>query len=127
MKKPIDAKMHGMLDYGFAAMNLVAPALLNLPKQTKNIYAGLAGTVAGVNAVTDTPVGIKPMLSLKNHQKADLSFLGTLALLTFTKPIRENKPSLYFHLSVFAMAVTQYVLTDFNRENVIEELAVQPS
>ena len=127
MKKPIDAKLHGILDYGFAAMNLVGPALLNLPKQTKNIYAGLAGTLASVNAVTDTPVGLKPMLSLKNHQKADLSFLGTLALLTFAKPIRENKPSLYFHLGVFAMAVTQYVLTDFNRENVIEELAVQPS
>ncbi len=127
MIKPIDARLHGMLDYGFAAINLVGPALLKLPRQTKNIYAGLAGTVAGVNAVTDTPVGLKPLISLKNHQKADLSLLGTLALLTLSKPIREHRPSLYFHLGVLAAAVTQYVLTDFNRENVIEEYAVQPS
>jgi hypothetical protein len=126
MKKPINAQLHGMLDYGFAAMDLVVPALLNLPTQTKNIYAGLAGTVASVNAVTDTPVGIKPLLSMKDHQKADLSFLGTLALLTIAKPIRQHKPSLYFHLGVMALAVTQYLLTDFNQQNM-EELVVQPS
>lgn len=127
MTKPIDAKLHGMLDYGFAAMNLVVPMLLKLPVQTRNIYAGLAGTLASVNAVTDTPVGVKPLLSLKNHQKADLSLLGTMALLTLSKPIREHKPSLYFHLGTFAAALTQYLLTDFDRKNVIEEMAVQPS
>lgn len=126
MTKPIDAKLHGMLDYGFAAINLVGPALLNLPKQTKNIYAGLAGTLASVNAVTDTPVGVKPVMSFKNHQKADLSLLGGLALLSFAKPIREHKPSLYFHLGMFAAALTQYLLTDFNQSSVIDDL-VQPS
>jgi hypothetical protein len=128
MKKPIDAKLHGMLDYGFAAINLVGPALLKLPKQTKNIYAGIAGTVVSVNAVTDTPVGLKPVMSFKNHQKADLSLLGTLALLTVSKPIREHRPSLYFHLGMLAAAITQYALTDFNRETAImDELALQPS
>ena len=125
MKKPIDAKLHGMLDYGFAALNLVGPMLLNLPSQTKNIYAGLAGTLASVNAVTETPVAVKPLLSFKNHQKADLSLLGGLALLTLSKPIREHKPSLYFHLGVLAAAVTQYVLTDFNSADV--DLVIQPS
>jgi hypothetical protein len=127
MTKPIDAKLHGMLDYGFAAINLVGPALLNLPTQTKNIYAGLAGTLASVNAVTDTPVGVKPVLSFKNHQKADLSLLGGLALLSFAKPIRQHKPSLYFHLGVFAAVLTQFVLTDFNETSRMNELAVQPS
>lgn len=127
MTKPIDAKLHGMLDYGLAAMNLVVPILLKLPASTRNIYAGLAGTVASVNAVTDTPVGVKPLMSLKNHQKADLSLLGTMALLTLSKPIREHKPSMYFHLGTFAAVLTQYLLTDFDRKNVIDELAVQPS
>jgi hypothetical protein len=127
MTKPIDAKLHGILDYGFAAVNLVGPALLKLPKQTKNIYAGIAGTLVSVNAVTDTPVGIKPLISLKDHQKADISLLGTLAALTLLKPIREHRPSLYFHLGVLGAVLAQYLLTDFNRQNTIEEYAVQPS
>jgi hypothetical protein len=127
MNKPIDAKLHGILDYGFAAINLAGPALLKLPKQTQRIYAGLAGTLTSVNAITDTPVGLKPVLSFKNHQKADLSLLGGLALLSFVKPIRTHKPSLYFHLGVLAAAVTQYLLTDFDRSTMLDEVAVQPS
>jgi hypothetical protein len=115
MNKPIDAKLHGILDYGFAAVNLAGPALLNLPKHTKNIYAGVACALTGVNAMTDTPVGLKRVMSFKDHQKADLSLLGGLALLAFSKPIRTHKPSLYFHLGVFAATITQFLLTDFNR------------
>jgi hypothetical protein len=114
MIKPINAKWHGIIDYAFAAIQLLLPKALKLNKKVVKAYE-LQGTgFLTVNALTDTPVGIKPVLSLKTHQKIDAAALSSLALLTASKMIRKDKKALTFHLIYFAVATTNFLLTNYD-------------
>ena len=116
MKKPIDSKMHGLIDYAFAGIQLVGPTLLGLNKNLTKTYQLLGSAFTAVNAATATPVGITNLLSMKEHQKADASFLATLSILTWAKMIKNEKKSLAFHLGFLGFAMMHYALTDYKEE-----------
>jgi len=111
--KPITPAWHGIIDYGFAAIQLAAPSLLGLNRQTIRTYQVLGGGFMVVNAITDTPAAVKPIISLKTHQKVDAAFLVGVSLLSFTRFIRRDRQSLGFHLGFLGTAITNYVLTDY--------------
>ncbi len=114
MKKPVTPLQHGIIDYVFSAVLLAAPSLLKLNKNATKTYASLGASFLAGNVLTDTPVGLKPILSFKDHQKTDAAFLAGLAALTFTRMVRKEKKALLFHLGFFAIAVTHYIFTDYN-------------
>ncbi|WP_129714864.1 hypothetical protein [Pedobacter sp. SYP-B3415] len=114
MKKQLNAKNHGIVDYVFSGIQLLAPIALGLPKQATQTYLGLGSGFLGVNACSDTPVGLAKKIDFRNHQKADIGFLAGLALLTATPMIRNNKKTLAFHLGFLAMAAANYLLTDYS-------------
>ncbi|GAB3255794.1 FAD-dependent oxidoreductase [Larkinella harenae] len=111
--KPITPKLHGILDYVFAGLQLTAPALLGLNPQTVRTYQALGTSFTVVNALTDTPVALKRVIPFEDHQKIDAAFLAGLSLLTFAKFIRNDKASLGFHLGFLGTAVANYLLTDY--------------
>ena len=113
MNKPISPKLHGILDYAVVGMLAVLPASLGLKKGAVGSYAAVATNYLAVNSLTDTPVGIKKVLTFKAHQKADIATLGMLAIMTMAPAIRKDKKALYFHVGFMAMVATQYLLTDF--------------
>ena len=113
-KKPIKPGQHGIIDYAFSTIQVAAPSLLGLNKKTRNTYCALGAGFLAVNAISDTPVGLRRIISFKDHQKADAAFLASLSLLTAYKPIRKHKRSLVFHLGFLALAVTNYILTDYD-------------
>ena len=122
MKKPVDAKLHGIIDYAFAGVQLFGPSVLGLNKNFVNTYRVLGTAFTGVNAVTNTPVGLTNTLSMKSHQKADATFLATLATMTFSHLIKDQKKALAFHLGFLGLALVNYALTDYSNENVTESL-----
>jgi hypothetical protein len=85
MRKPITPKIHGILDYALAGVQMIVPAALGFNRKVVRTYLDLGAGFLGVNALTNTPVGIKRVISMKDHQRADAAFLTTLTLLTFTK------------------------------------------
>jgi hypothetical protein len=112
--KPVTPALHGIIDYIFSGIQLVGPTVLGLNDKAAKTYGTLgAGFLLG-NAFTDTPVGLKPVLSFKDHQKTDAAFLVGLAGLTFIQFIRRDKRALAFHLGFLATAVTHYLLTDYD-------------
>lgn len=111
--KPLKPVHHGMIDYGFAAIQLAGPTVLGLDKKTRRLHQLLGLKVLGLNALTDTPAGIKPVLSFKKHQKADLAVLGSMTALTAMNHIRKRRRSLIFHLAVVGLAAAHYLLTDY--------------
>ena len=111
--KPITPNIHGMVDYAFSAIQMGVPRALNLNQKTTNTYCALGTGFLAINALTDTQVGIRPVISFRDHQKTDAAFLAGLSLLILYKPIRKNKKSLCFHLSFLAVAVCNYCLTDY--------------
>lgn len=114
MIKPVNSKAHGIIDYAFSGIQLSAPALLSLNKNARRTYQGLGAGFLVINSFTDTPVGLKRVLSFKDHQKADASFLLSLSALAMTKMIRKEKKALYFHVGFLSIAVAHYFLTNYN-------------
>ena len=112
--KPISPKAHGIIDYIFSAIQLAAPLSMGLNKMATTTYGALGTGFLALNAFTDTPVGVKHLLSFKKHQKADLGFLSGLSMLSFANFIRADKKALGFHLGFLAVAIAHYFLTDYN-------------
>src|SRR4051812_41444655 len=67
MSKPITPRLHGLIDYGFAAANLALPSLLHMTKGPKLVF-GAFGLVQGtLNALTAQPVGLKKAVPFRMH------------------------------------------------------------
>lgn len=113
MKKPVTPQTHGIIDYVFSTVQLALPSALGLPKRAAKTYGALGAGFLAINAITDTPVAVKPLLSFKTHQRLDAAFLIGQAAMAFLPPVRKNKKTLAFHLAFLATAVTHYVLTDY--------------
>ncbi|HEX2534661.1 MAG TPA: hypothetical protein VHK69_13040 [Chitinophagaceae bacterium] len=111
--KPVTPKLHGILDYGFSAVQLSAPLLPLLSRQAKFIYPALGTTFLALNALSQTPVALKPLIPMKVHRKTDQGFLVGLAALTLLPAIRKNRKTLLFHGAFLALALTHYLLTDY--------------
>lgn len=125
MEKPIKPALHGIIDYVFSAIQLAAPTALGLNLNTVQIYSVLGALFAGSNALTKTPVAVKPIVSFKTHQKMDALFLSGLSILTFTKCIRKDNRALAFHLAFLATAVTHYLLTDYDAAEKKQEREIR--
>ncbi len=113
MKKPVSPALHSIIDYAFSGLQILLPRLLRLPANSRTLYTALGLTFLGVNAVTDTPAAVKPVITFKQHQKTDAVFLTAFSLLPFAGVVRENKKTLLFHIGFFALAVSHYLLTDY--------------
>ena len=112
-QKPLKPLHHGIIDYGFAAIQLAGPTVLGLNKKTTKLHALLGLKLLGLTALTDSPAGIKPVVSLKTHRKVDLAVLGSMTALTAMKPIYQNRRSLIFHLALVGLGAASFLLTDY--------------
>ncbi len=112
-QKPLTPLHHGIIDYGFAAAQIAGPTLLGLNDKTRKLHLLLGLKVLGLNALTDSPAGIKPVVPLKTHRKADLALLGSMTALTAMKPIYKHRRSLIFHLALVGLGAASFLLTDF--------------
>lgn len=115
MQKLLSPKAHSILDYVFSGVQLAAPPLLGLNSTAARTYQALGAGYTLVNALTNTPAGIKHLIPFKIHQKADIGVLAGLSLLSLASFIRKDKRALGFHLGFLAIAIANYVLTDYNR------------
>lgn len=112
--KPVKPTLHTVNDYVLSGVLLAAPQNLHLNKKAAATYGVLGAGFLTVNALTNTPAGIKRVLSFKTHQRTDAAFLVSFSMLTLAAAIRKDKKALRFHLIFLAVAVTHYVLTDYN-------------
>ncbi len=106
------------MDYAVAGMLATVPATIGLGSAAVRSYAGVAANILSVNSLTDTPVGIRNVMSMKTHRKMDIATLSTLAMMTFAKPFRKDKRAMCFHLGLLALVGTQFMLTDFETRNM---------
>jgi hypothetical protein len=108
-------KTHGIADYIIAGLQLSLPMMLGVNKKATNAYRLVAGSYTAINALTDTPVGLKRLIPMKTHKRIDAVALGGLALMTAAKFIRNDKKALWLHVGFLATALTNFALTDYNR------------
>ncbi|RYZ28415.1 MAG: hypothetical protein EOO10_09640 [Chitinophagaceae bacterium] len=94
---------------------IAAPSLLKLNSNAARTYQVLGAGYTLVNALTDTKAGIKHLIPFKTHQRVDLGLLAGMSLLSLVSYIRKDKKALGFHLGFLALAVTNYLLTDYDQ------------
>ena len=126
-KKPISPKMHGIIDYSFAAGLLVLPTLLGLNKKVRNLYKIMAAEMFLYSSLTDYPAGLAPLIPYETHRKIDVANIAGMAADTFYKPIRKQKRATLFHIAATTAALTTLLLTDWkgetesNTDNALDE------
>lgn len=119
--KPISPTLHGINDYAIAALLMIVPEMLCLNKKAKRMYKGMGANILMYNAVTDHPVGLKPVISESVHRKMDLANLAGLALSGFHKEVRKEGKALAFHAGITALAVLNTILTDWEPNRLEED------
>lgn len=111
--KPIGPTAHGLIDYGFVALQALAPTLFNLRGPARTLCYAFAGQQLLLNALTDHPVGLKPLVPLRVHGQLETPLLPALLALPWaTGALRQRNARRYF-VSFFALALTNYLLTDY--------------
>ncbi len=115
-RKPISPELHGIIDYAFATTLFLAPSLLGLNKKAKCEYYTLGAAAFGYSALTDYPMGLKPVISYNTHRMLDYATITTFAATTACKVINKEKRTLVFHLSMMALAAVTVMLTDWNKD-----------
>jgi len=123
MKKPISPMIHGIIDYALAGAQMLLPGYLGFSKKNVKTYLDLGSGILAVNAVTNTPVGIRRVISMRDHEKADAAFLATFALLSFTSNLSKDKKAFSFHLAMLGLSVAHYLLTDYEDKELPEQPA----
>ena len=116
MQNPITPKLHGIMDYAFAATLLLAPPLLGLNKKASRLYKLLALDVVAYSALTDYPAGIKRLISYDTHHKIDGANIAGLVAGTMFKDIKKGKAELAFHIGITTIAIGIVLLTDWDAD-----------
>lgn len=121
--KPISPKMHGIIDYTFAAGLLILPPLLGLNKKAKNLYKIMAAEMLLYSSLTDYPAGLTPLIPYETHHKLDIVNVAGMAGDTFFKGIRKQKRAIIFHIAATTLALATVLLTDWQAtpENTFTE------
>jgi hypothetical protein len=117
MTKPITPRQHGLIDYGFSASMLTLPSLFGMSRKARLFFAMFGATQGAVNAITDQPSAIAPLISFRTHRTVDLGSTPLYALAPlFTGVAREGKARAFW-LLMGGVLVAVYNLTDWQASN----------
>ena len=114
MPKPISPRVHSVIDYGFAAGNLLAPSALRLSGRARLLLAGFGVTQGALNALTVQPYAIAKQMPFKLHGVLERNsaplYFGLPPLLGLA---REPRARTYW-LVLGAVLIAVYNLTDWD-------------
>ena len=82
MKKPINSKVHGVLDYSVGALVAASPWLLGYGRKdnaARWVPVALGMSSVAYSLFTRYEFGVKPALSMKNHLRLDTAAAITTA------------------------------------------------
>ncbi len=123
LPKVIDARTHGIIDYGhatfFLSMALVCRKR-NPPAAVAALMTGLF--VLGESLLTNYPLGVKPVISFETHGKLDGGFAGSSLAVPKLFGFEGTAAAKIFKANAFVEA-TVVGLTDFNGERAAAQEA----
>ncbi|OON69712.1 hypothetical protein [Hymenobacter sp. CRA2] len=111
--KPIGPTAHGIIDYGFVALQALAPTLFHLRGPARRLCYAFAGAQGVLNALTDHPVGLKRVVPLRVHGQLETPFVPALLLLPWATGALKQRNARRYFVSFFAVALANYLLTDY--------------
>jgi hypothetical protein len=114
MQKPINGRMHGMMDYATVAATAAAPRALGFPKTAENLAYGLAAGYLGLSLMTDYPLSAKRMVPFKGHGATEVMLGLALPFLPRLLGFEDDRRARNFFLGLTALTAVTALLTDWN-------------
>ncbi|HEY0785818.1 MAG TPA: hypothetical protein VGD62_08085 [Acidobacteriaceae bacterium] len=123
LPKVIDARTHGLIDYGHAAFFL-GMAFFCRKSNPRAATAALAtgAFVLTQSLLTDYPLGVTPVLSFEQHGKLDAGFAASSLALPRLFGFEDTGAAKIFKANAFVEA-TVVGLTDFSNQHAQAEKA----
>lgn len=119
--KPIGPALHGANDYGLVVAQLLAPTLLGFTGRTRALCYGSAALTATINGLTKAPLGLVKLIPFKVHGQLEIPILPTLILLPWAVGALKPPRSRSYFLAFFVVALTNFLLTDYNAYELEEK------
>jgi hypothetical protein len=114
MKKPITPTIHGALDYGLVAANVALPAVLKMSRRARLLFGAFGLVQGGLNAVTDQPLAIKPIVPFRVHGLIDRNSAPVYALAPLLTGVAKEPKARAYWIAVGVSLVAVYLLTDWS-------------
>lgn len=114
MQKPINGRMHGMMDYATVAATAAAPRALGFPRSAENLAYGLAAGYLGLSLLTDYPLSARRMVPFKGHGATEVMLGLALPFLPKLLGFDDDRRARNFFLGLTALTAVTALLTDWN-------------
>ena len=114
MQKPINGRMHGMMDYATVAATAAAPRALGFPRTAENLAYGLAAGYLGLSLLTDYPLSAKRAVPFKGHGATEMLLGLALPFLPKLLGFENDRRARNFFLGLTALTAATALLTDWN-------------
>jgi hypothetical protein len=114
MQKPINGRMHGMMDYATVAATAAAPRALGFPRAAENLAYGLAAGYLGLSLMTDYPLSAKRMVPFKGHGATEVLLGMALPFLPRLLGFDDDRRARNFFLGLTALTAVTALMTDWN-------------
>lgn len=114
MQKPINGRMHGMMDYATVAATAAAPRALGFPRAAENLAYGLAAGYLGLSLMTDYPLSARRMVPFKGHGTTEVLLGMALPFLPKLLGFDDDRRARNFFLGLTALTAVTALMTDWN-------------
>lgn len=121
MQKPINGRMHGMMDYATVAATAAAPRALGFPRQAETLAYGLAAGYLGLSLLTDYPLSARRMVPFKGHGATEVVLGMALPFLPRLLGFGDDRRARSFFLGLTALTAVTALLTDWNAPDADRE------
>ncbi|UOG77308.1 hypothetical protein MTX78_23465 (plasmid) [Hymenobacter tibetensis] len=116
MPPPIGPRLHGAIDYGFIILQALAPSLFKLHGPAKTLCYVFACNQALLNSLTDQPYALKKVVPFRVHGQLERPMLPALLVAPYITGALKQRNARRFFVGFFALALTNYLLTDYKAQ-----------
>lgn len=94
----------------------LAPRLFGLTGAARTLCQAFAASQGILNALTDTPVGLKRAVPLRVHGLLEVPFVPSLLLPPWLTGALKQKNARRYFVTFFLVALANFLLTDYNAD-----------
>lgn len=114
--KLLSPTVHAALDYGLGAALMTLPRALGLNRRSTVFFGAFGAVAVVVNALTRTPLGVRPLIPFRTHRTVDLAADPVFLTLPLVIDIAREPRARALWLASSALLVGNVLLTDWSEQ-----------
>ncbi|THG33328.1 hypothetical protein [Naasia lichenicola] len=112
--RPITPELHSLIDYGFAAGNLLLPKVLGLSAKAKTLFATFGVIQGTLNALTIQPYAAQKILPFALHGLLEKSSLPLYIAAPLVTGVAKQRGARTYWIALGVVLIAVYNLTDWD-------------